>query len=452
MSLRFRLVAVIAILLAAAIAAGGAIAGLSARAQVRAEMHGAMAAARDILHDAVDREADQPQPDFVASLVRSFNGQRHLVAWGLDAHGRALAHSQPMAGGAGAPGWFRALIGPESVTERVILAAPAALAGTEINVATEPTNEIDEVWRQTSQNFLLLMFFCVSACVAVYLIAGNALARFSAFGKALAAVGEGRYDTALAEQGPPEFVALARGFNRMAARLSDYETRTRALNEQILTLQAEERAEIARDLHDEVGPHLFAIKVDADDIPNLSDQGHSEAVRERVVAIRESAGRIQKHVRAILRQLRPSVALDLGLEAAVTDLVAFWRKRCPSIRFEVACELGDGPLGRRCEDVAYRVIQESLCNAIRHGLPEVIAVTLSRSSDGGLVISVADNGGGFEGPPSAGTAGLSGMSERVRVLGGELEISSGDDGGVCTRASLPADLGLRLGHDQRPHH
>jgi len=110
------------------------------------------------------------------------------------------------------------------MTERIVLAPPAALTGTAIIVVADPTNEIDEIWRQTSQNFLLLVLFCASACAAVYLIAGNVLAGFSAFGKALNAVGEGQYDTALAERGPPEFVALARGFNRMAARLRDYET------------------------------------------------------------------------------------------------------------------------------------------------------------------------------------------------------------------------------------
>jgi len=73
MSLRFRLVAVIAILLEAAIAAGGAIACLGARAQVRAKIHGAMAAAHDILHEAVGRWADQPQPEPAWCIVSTAN-------------------------------------------------------------------------------------------------------------------------------------------------------------------------------------------------------------------------------------------------------------------------------------------------------------------------------------------------------------------------------------------
>ncbi len=165
-------------------------------------------------------------------------------------------------------------------------------------------------------------------------------------------------------------------------------------------------------------------------------------------AIRDAALHVQNHVKEILRQLRPVSSLDFGLEPAVDDLIAFWSRRHPGIRFERM--IADTPgLDRRGQDAAYRVIQESLSNAVRHGKPQTIRVSIADAADE-VEICVEDDGGGLGQDMSAnvslGRLGLMGMQERLRDLGGHLTIAEKQGYGVCIRAVLPkvANAGIRM--------
>jgi two-component system sensor histidine kinase UhpB len=376
----------------------------------------------------------------------SFNGQRHVRAIAVGPTGRVLIRSRLMTPTVRPPAWFRGLIGVRPLVDRIALPPSVAPLGAAVVLQTDPTNEISEVWRQTGDAFGVMLMFSVSACLAIYLIVGQAVRRLGAFGGALQAMSEGRYETTLAERGAPEFVTLARGFNRMAGRIREFERKNRELHEQILTLQQEERAEIARDLHDEVGPYLFAITVDAGDIPRLLKQPDAGGeIAERAGSIREAAAHIQKHVRAILRQLRPTDALDFGLRAAIGGLVAFWQRRRPNIAFTVEMAVDGEEIDRRIEDVTYRLVQEAISNAVRHGSPRAIAIGVKLQAGEDLCVTVADDGSGLtlgSAPKGSGLAGmgLAGMAERVRALNGHFEIGDAPEGGVRAIALLPLRL------------
>ncbi|MEI9931023.1 MAG: histidine kinase [Rhizomicrobium sp.] len=114
----------------------------------------------------------------------------------------------------------------------------------------------------------------------------------------------------------------------MALRLSQYEQENKILQRQIVEIQEEERAEIARDLHDEVGPLLFSINVDATAIPQLARSGSLNDLTERTNRIHEAASRIQHTVKSILRQLKPVDVLDFGLKVAIRELISFWQLAC----------------------------------------------------------------------------------------------------------------------------
>ena len=155
-------------------------------------------------------------------------------------------------------------------------------------------------------------------------------------------------------------------------------------------------------------------------------------------AIRESVTHIQNHVKNILRQLKPVSQLEFGLEPAVQDLVAFWARRHPDIAFEQTITLGAG-IGRPQEEAAYRVVQEALSNAMRHGAPKTIKIAI-RADGQQLSIGIADDGGGIKlGPDavaSAGHGGLANMRERIQALGGRFIVHQ-SDGGVRITGILP---------------
>ena len=173
-------------------------------------------------------------------------------------------------------------------------------------------------------------------------------------------------------------------------------------------------------------------------MPRLLSRGAVGEAAERADSIREAAAHIQKHVRAILRQLRPSHALAFGLPAAVSDLVAFWERRSPDTTFRLELELDGAPLDRQIEDVAYRLVQESISNAVRHGQPRRVIVSLRRRADRHLSLTIEDDGVGLSASAAGVGMGLAGMAERVGALQGRFEIGAGAGGrGVRARALLP---------------
>jgi two-component system sensor histidine kinase UhpB len=271
--------------------------------------------------------------------------------------------------------------------------------------------------------------------IVVSLAVAYAVRFFRRFQSGLQAVSDGDYDARLASAGPPEFAALALGFNHMVDRLANFSDANRRLQQQIQSVQEEERAGIARDLHDEVGPYLFAIQVDSKRLGNSTDAG----AREMGTAIRDAVLHVQRHVKDILRQLRPGTSLDFGLTAAIDDLVAFWVRRHPDIRFERAVSACPG-LERHGEDAAYRIVQESVSNAVRHGQPTVIRITIADQTDH-VLVSIEDDGGGLKFDGRAGMdlghMGLAGMKERVHGLGGRFTVEELPGLGVRVRALLP---------------
>jgi two-component system sensor histidine kinase UhpB len=261
-----------------------------------------------------------------------------------------------------------------------------------------------------------------------------------AVGEVLPRIGAGDYAARAPEGGPPELAALGRGVNEMSRRLAAMRAHNRALEEQILTLQDEERADIARDLHDEIGPHLFAANVDAAMVASLIASGRGEAALTQVRSIQAAIAHMQRLVRDILGRLRPTRLVELGLGAAVLDLIEFWRARRPELGFETRLPANEIGLSEAVQETAYRLVQESLSNAVRHGAPRTITVGLHRD-EAVLRVEVLNDGS-----PAAAAApgfGLTGMAERVASAGGTLEAGPLEGGGWRVVARLPLSADAR---------
>jgi two-component system sensor histidine kinase UhpB len=446
MSLRLRLLSSILIVLLVALAIGGVLACRQAKKSVQTEMDAALAGGSLVAHQSLAMQGRAPTAQYIQPLVRSFDGQRHLQAI-LRIGGKERARSRIAPYPAGVPEWFTALIDVPSRTLKIPAPSQSGVPPATLMLRTEPANEIGEVWSQTRDAVAIMVFFCGAIFVLVYILIGQALQSLSRLEAGLTTISGGKYETAIPESGPPEFLTLARGFNRMAGQLGAYARRNSQLQEQLVKLQDEERTWIARDLHDEVGPYLFAIGVDADAIPVLIDAKNGYETMKRADAIREAVAHIQKHIRAILRQLRPVEHLDFGLDAAIHDAIAFWRRRYRDIRFNLDISLGGAEIARDVEEVVYRVVRESISNAVRHGRPHCIDVSIKCFEPDHVAVEVADDGDGLPDGPLRSGMGVEGMATRIRALNGRFEIAPRTPGrGVRVGAILPlndADSRLR---------
>jgi two-component system sensor histidine kinase UhpB len=214
----------------------------------------------------------------------------------------------------------------------------------------------------------------------IYLFIGRALRPLEALASALEQVGDGRYRTRVGGRLAPELTRLRDSFNRMAARLAAADAENRQLNEQLLTLQEQERSELARDLHDEVSPFLFAINIDAASASRMLKEGRAAEAREHVQSIADAVRPMQRQVQNMLGRLHPIGLDEFGLREAIENMIAFWRRRRPKIRYQLAisagCEGLDDLMGR----TICRIVQEALSNAVRYADATLINVSIEKRS------------------------------------------------------------------------
>jgi signal transduction histidine kinase len=204
----------------------------------------------------------------------------------------------------------------------------------------------------------------------------------------------------------------------------------------LLDAQEEERRSISRELHDEVGQSLGALLVDVGRLKALIPPEYADA-EQQVGRIKSAVENAVNSVRNIALLLRPSMLDDLGLIAAIE-----WQGREISRRSEMEVEVEAPPGAGVSDDLAeeykiciYRVTQEALNNAARHSGGRHAWVRIEQTAHH-IAVAVRDDGRGFD-PAKTRGLGLLGMEERVRRLGGKLEIKSKAAEGTVVRAELP---------------
>jgi two-component system, NarL family, sensor histidine kinase UhpB len=212
-----------------------------------------------------------------------------------------------------------------------------------------------------------------------------------------------------------EVERLETAFRRMLQRLDAERRRTSSA---ALQAMEEERARVARDLHDEVNQSLTGVLL------------HLEAAREKAPPdldreLEETKGMANQAMQELLtlaRALRPTALDDLGLKAALAAHVEDVRRQTNiAASFEAEGDFSD--VNPETQLVAYRVAQESLSNVVSHSGAEHVRVRLLRT-DGGIELTVSDDGHGFMLDEEASGLGIPGMRERALLVGGELQIES----------------------------
>jgi two-component system sensor histidine kinase UhpB len=432
-SLRLRLIGLIAAALGVSLAIGATMAVLNASRSVATEMQAALRVADQAVETALAADRAEPWQHRTEAVIAAFAGNRHVR---LRLEGSAIAAvpavEEPVIGEV--PGWFVRMVQVEPARLRLPLGQGREAA---VVIETDPHNEIVETWTAFCDTLLVLLLFCGLTLALVHVLVGRALLPLGRLCAALASVGRGDFAARIGGRLAPELAPLRDSFADMATRLAAADERNRRLTEKLLTLQEDERRDIARDLHDEIGPLLFAVNVDAAAVTRLARAGRTGEIPGAVAGIEESVRHMQEQVRHMLGRLRPAGLAEFGLADALRHLVEFWRPRQPQIEFRLDLSPGDRSFGDLLDITIFRLVQEGLSNAVRHGQPSEIAVALRLLENGASVaVEVADDG---RGPAASGAGGfgLLGMAERVRGLGGAFTSEARAGGGFLVRAILP---------------
>lgn len=249
---------------------------------------------------------------------------------------------------------------------------------------------------------------------------------------------------------PRELAPLAEAMNQLAARtheaygevnLSLQQQRNlreelQAVTRRLLTVQEDERRTLSRELHDDIGQAITAIKLGAMAIQHDDDPARRDEILAEIIATTDQT--VTK-LRNLSLLLRPPQLDTLGLETALRwQADKLFRQGQPQL------ELALAPLPRRpdpeVEQACFRIAQEALTNVLRHAAATRVTLTLAIDEDERtLRLAIADDGRGFNGDGVHGL-GLVTMRERAQQLGGTLEIESCPGGGTCVRATLPMHI------------
>ena len=243
------------------------------------------------------------------------------------------------------------------------------------------------------------------------------------------AVADGDYQQRLPVSGGDEVAQLEGNVNRMAERLEGAMATHRQL------ASADERARIARELHDAISQDLFSLRLLAGGLRKALPAG--SPLRSQAQTMEHTAAQTMHEMQALLLELRPVALQDAGLVPALEELCRAYHER---LGVTVDADLDPVALAPPVEHAVLRVVQEALANAVKHAQPTQIRLRLHQQ-DGQVAVTVADDGAGFD-PQLAEQRhglGLGLMQQRVAELGGTLQLDSTPGKGTTVQVLLPRD-------------
>ena len=445
LSIRTRLNLLIGALLLLALAANVALIIWSAGPRIRAEDDSILKVTRQTVERALADLQTSPDPGReLSSLLDKLADIRHVRVYFEPPAGRPAPVPGQVLTQTSVPDWFATLV----TAARPPLRIPASVGGRPLGtivMASKPSDEIAEIWAAASSALTGGLALIAAVYALTTLAVRHALMPIQNLSKALRVMRDGNYEVELERTGPPELAEISGKLNDLAVALCRTRSENSALAEQIISVEDHERRELARELHDEFGPYLFAIRANvsalqADAVRDASPQAADRA--RKCASTLEQISALQQMNRRVLQRLRPPALSELGLEGALHSLIALWRENNPGVTITLDLSDKAHDLDETAALTIYRVVQEGLTNAFRHANASRIGIAVLAGQPGRIHVTLSDNGSGIADDSKPGF-GLSGMGERVWALGGTLAMSNGDGGGVRLDVELPLASGAK---------
>jgi len=287
--------------------------------------------------------------------------------------------------------------------------------------------------------------------VALVTIIAMTLARriarpINALARAADSLAAGKQATVSTTEGPREIALLAETFNEMVTTrlrsehlIRESEGNLKMMSERLLAIEEEERIRIARELHDDLGQSLTALKMDVIGFLNAHEATPASApVRDRIVRTLDAT---VTAVQRISAELRPPLLDDLGLIAAVESEARLFEERS-GIECETSLPAEDElRVDEKTATTMYRIIQEALTNVSRHSDATRVELRVRRRGDE-LLLEIRDDGHGLTGAEIADPSsfGLIGMRERAAILGGSVHFEGVPGRGTIVSVRIPSPL------------
>jgi len=445
MTLRLKINLIVAALALLFVAAVVSLQVTNMRASVAEEVVAANRVAAQLLNRTAWLYAAQGTPAMQAFLQGVGRVRSNEITL-LDAGGTELYRSPPSLykSGRDAPDWFEALIAPQPSVQSI------EFPDGKLVVRANASRAVLDAWDNLLQLVIGSALLLVLVSVLVFWQVGRAVRPFGQIVDALNRMQSERFDTALPALPGREAGAIGAAFNRMVGELQTHiETERRAVRAETqlsdsreLSRWIDQRVEqerhlIARELHDELGQSVTAMRSMALSIAQrlaASDPPCAQAAR----VIAEESSRLYDAMHGIIPRLTPLVLDSFGLAEALNDLAERTRRSHPGVVVEQQIDLADAALPNEIALALYRAAQEGITNALAHGQAQHIALTVGARA-GRVELELRDDGRGLpaEGTLRSGHYGLRWLTERVQGLGGSVRLQATPPRGASLCVSVP---------------
>jgi two-component system, NarL family, sensor histidine kinase UhpB len=449
MSLRLKINLIVLVLTLLFTATMFALLYRNLRDSVHEEVVSANRVAAQLLNRTVWRYAAQG-PAAMLAFLQGVGRVRANDITLLDDAGGELYRSPPSPYKAGrdAPDWFERLIAPPPSVQAI------EFPGGKLEVQANASRAVLDAWDYVVGLSLGALALLVAVNLLVFWLVGRTVRPFGRIVGALDELQAGRFDVALPPLPGREAAAIGAAFNRMVGVLQEnIATERRAVRAELqlsdsrdLTRWIEhhieqERRMIARELHDELGQSVTAMRSMALSIAQRVGALDVEA-EQAARLIADEASRLYDAMHGIIPRLTPLVLDNFGLAEALNDLVQRTRRSHADVQIELQVELNQARLPADAALALYRAAQEGITNALRHGQATQLRLAL-KGEDDAVTLSVSDNGQGLAPDWSQrdGHYGLRWLTERVESLHGTLNLEPNSTRGVQLRVSLPLEAG-----------
>jgi len=413
----------------------------NARDAVRLEIDAGAKSARALVLATLGYALQQSAPsEVLPRLSETLVEPRHVNIALVDARQGVLPLRQSAEADrlAEAPGWFAQLVTPGPRETRIPVTSNGMMQGY-VSMTTAPGDEIAEVWHDVSGIFWIVAgTAAVSALIMVGLV-NRTLRPLDTLRLALAQLRGGDHSVRIGRSASADLAPIFEGFDDLSEALETAEADRARLNRRIVELGDAERRTIAMELHDEFGPCLFGLKVKASAIARTAKTNMDPELAEDAAAIQSIVAQIQASNSRLLTTLRPMAIGQLPLVDALQDLFGAFRKTHPGVDWRVELPETMPETQEIIDLTVYRFFQEGATNALRHGRPGQIRVSLAQqSSDAGpfLHLVVEDDGSGMTDERHEGR-GLTAMRDRIKAVGGQLSIETTEGGGTRLVSRVP---------------
>ncbi|NOT14844.1 MAG: HAMP domain-containing protein [Methylotenera sp.] len=449
MSLRFRLNLLVTLLSFAFILVVGTILINDTRVSIRERVEAASRVTVQLLDTVIISSSLNPEYGATHKVLQSFLQSlgyvrsSHIVLY--DARGNILYRSpeSTFKSDVHPPLWFSKLVSPKAETvERTIRYG-------KLVVTSSAAGSIREAWAGLSQLMWVGLGFFVVLNLLVYALLSYSLQPITQILKAIKRMERGDLSTRLPVFSLPDFERIGHSLNRMAESLTAEREleENRQLTHLIQQHIEDERRSLARELHDELGQYVTAIKTFAVAIVNKTKE-KSPDISEHAQVIVSAANQIYDGMHNIVRQLRPGALDNLGLAETLKDLVSGYQVQHPEIKMQLYVSENlssahiqgtDAKIGETISINLYRIVQEALNNALKYAQASSIEIRLINTADHTLQLSIKDNGIGMNVDAVDQTRhfGLLGMRERVQALYGTFNIKTIPNMGTEIEISVP---------------